>query len=204
MFDGQLLGDRFCQRQELLRTHQIRFVQNQPDATLLLSQRLNDGLSLFSQTSLGIDEQKRDISILRSCPGSCNHSPVELTTRLEYTRRIDEQNLGRLTHEDAEHTKPRRLGLWADNRKLRPGHSIDQGGFSGIRSPNQGYETTTCRHLFSFAPLRLRFNLWRSAVAASLSAWRLLPATPSPASPIAETATVKRGAWEGPSIDKVS
>ena len=126
-------------------------------------------------------------------------------------RRLDRA----MAHEDAQHPEARCLRLGADNGQLGTRHAVEQRGLARIGRADDGYEPAACGCgvvvLPGHCPCPLRsvedaacpsVPSWRSrSAAASLSAARLLPATPCPVFPCASTAMTKRGAWDGPSAE---
>src|SRR3546814_1786158 len=66
---------------------------------------------LGTKSRLGVDDQRNNVCVLCSAPGSLHHGAVRATTRFEYARRVNEHDL-RLTFQgDAQQARARCLCL---------------------------------------------------------------------------------------------
>ena len=90
-----------------------------------------------------------------------------IVSRFEKARRVDENNLRIVLHDDTQDARARRLHLAGDDRDFFTDDGIDQRGFACIRRADDGAKPAICFRIghYDFS--------WASILrAASFSAWR--------------------------------
>src|SRR5690606_15525719 len=176
-----------------------------------LAQSVQYGVGITLDPTLGVDQKRDDIGILRAAPGGGDHGRIQPASRLEDTRRIDENDLGRSMGDNAAHQCARRLHLVRDNGNLGADKLVDQRRLAGVRSADEGYEArarfgrrivgrvTSIGHAAPSPVSHTPSLLSIAAAAASSAALRVPPVAFAGAEPDTCTETVKRGCWSGPS-----
>ena len=195
--EGRAFAHHRRQRQQRFLGNQIDLVDREDQRLLAVLQRGKDRFEFGVDALFGVHRQQDGVRPFRPAPRSGDHSAVEAAGGGEDAGGVDQHDLRLAMDGDAHQTGAGGLRLGAGDRHFLADQRVDQRRFASVRRADDGDETAAAGHgFFSKGVVRVSSR----AMAAARSASCLLVPVPvaSPRLWMA-TATVKRGAWSGPS-----
>ena len=131
----------FNDRKDAAFVDQIDLVQDQQPGLGSRTHRLQCKEFPLSKGLRYVNHMDQDVDFQKRLIDDFHHALVEKEARAVDSRRVDENNLGRVFDPYSQDSVARGLGLVTDNRDLLTNEKVEKRGFAGIGAANQSNVT---------------------------------------------------------------
>ncbi len=145
LFERQPRVGSLRQQQQLLARDEIDLVDHQDLGVRHAGEPGQDRIGFLVEAGARIQQHAHQIGIVRAAPRGRDHGAVQPSLGREDPRRVDQDDLRLIFHDNAANQRPRGLHLARHDRDLGADQRIDQRRFSDIGCADQGHETAARR-----------------------------------------------------------